>query len=77
MSFECIWLLWWIPRRQTKGKIERTVRYVRENFMVEIKYKILENLNKQAYAWSEKVNTKVHAITDENHPLILKMFSHF
>lgn len=45
--------------------------------MIEIKYKILENLNKQAYAWSEKVNTKVHAITNENHPLILKMFSHF
>lgn len=45
--------------------------------MVEIKYKILENLNKQAYAWSQKVNTKVYAITNENHPLIFKMFSHF
>ena len=43
-------------RGQTKGKIERTVRYVRENFMVGIKYKNLEDLNRQAYAWCEKVN---------------------
>ena len=52
-------------RGQTKGKIERTVRYVRENFMVGIKYKDLEDLNKQAYGWCEKVNNKVHSTTNE------------
>ena len=52
-------------RGQTKGKIERTVRYVRENFMIGIKYKDLEDLNKQAYVWCEKVNNKVHSTTNE------------
>ena len=31
-------------RGQTKGKIERTVRFVRENLMVGIKYSDLDNL---------------------------------
>jgi transposase len=52
-------------RGQTKGKIERTVRYVRENFMIGIKYKNLEDLNKQAYTWCEKVNNKIHSTTNE------------
>lgn len=52
-------------RGQTKGKVERTVRYVRENFMIGIKYKNLEDLNRQAHAWCEKVNNKVHATTNE------------
>ena len=34
-------------RGQTKGKIERTVRYVRENFMVGIKFNSLLDLNKK------------------------------
>ena len=33
--------------------------------MVGIKYKNLEDINKQAYAWCEKVNSKVHATTNE------------
>jgi transposase len=37
-------------RGQTKGKIERTVRYVRDNFMVGIKYNCLSNLNGQGYS---------------------------
>lgn len=52
-------------RGQTKGKVERTVRYVRENFMVGIKYKDLIDLNKQAIAWCEKVNSKTHSVTNE------------
>lgn len=52
-------------RGQTKGKVERTVKYVRKNFMVGIKYKSLDDLNEQAHAWCEKVNTKVHATTNE------------
>src|SRR5690554_1076700 len=52
-------------RGQTKGKVERTVRYVRENFMVGIRYKDLIDLNHQAHKWCEKVNQKTHATTLE------------
>lgn len=52
-------------RGQTKGKVERTVRYVRENFMVGVKYNSLEHLNSQAHAWCNKINAKVHGTTNE------------
>lgn len=52
-------------RGQTKGKVERTVAYVRDNFMTGIKYSSLENLNGQAYTWCNKVNSKVHGTTNE------------
>jgi transposase len=52
-------------RGQTKGKVERTVRFVRDNFMVGIKYDSLDDLNGQALAWCNKVNAKVHATTNE------------
>jgi transposase len=50
---------------QTKGKVERTVQFVRDNFMVGIKYDSLADLNGQALAWCNKVNGKVHATTSE------------
>ena len=52
-------------RGQTKGKVERTVQFVRDNFMVGIKYDSLADLNGQALAWCNKVNGKVHATTNE------------
>ena len=52
-------------RGQTKGKIERTVRYVRENFMVGIHYKGMDDLNGQALAWCNKVNSKEHGTTGD------------
>ena len=52
-------------RGQTKGKVERTVAFVRDNFMTGIKYDNLENLNHQAMNWNIKVNDKVHATTNE------------
>jgi len=52
-------------RGQTKGKVERTVQFVRDNFMVGIKYNSLDDLNGQAIAWCNKVNGKVHATTNE------------
>ena len=52
-------------RGQTKGKVERTVRFVRENFMVGIRYRSLNDLNGQAVAWCNKVNGKIHATTGE------------
>ena len=50
-------------RGQTKGKVERTVRYVRENFMTGIKYDSLDDLNGQALKWCRKVNSKIHGTT--------------
>lgn len=52
-------------RGQTKGKVERTVAYVSDNFMTGIKYNSLDGLNAQAYAWCNKVNSKVHGTTNE------------
>jgi len=52
-------------RGQTKGKIERTVRYVRENLMVGIRYNSLSDLNGQALAWCNKVNAQEHGTTGE------------
>ena len=52
-------------RGQTKGKVERTVAFVRDNFMTGIKYTSLADLNNQAMNWNIKVNNKVHATTNE------------
>lgn len=52
-------------RGQTKGKVERTVAYVRDNFMTGIKYSSLNDLNAQAYSWCQKVNNKIHGTTNE------------
>ena len=41
-------------RGQTKGKVERTVQFVRDNFMVGIKYNSLADLNGQALAWAPR-----------------------
>jgi len=51
-------------RGQTRGKVERTVQFVWDNFMVGIKYNSLDDLNGQALAWCNKVNAKVHATTN-------------
>jgi transposase len=52
-------------RGQTKGKVERTVAFVRDNFMVGIRYSSLDDLNGQAFAWCNKVNGKIHSTTGE------------
>lgn len=52
-------------RGQTKGKVERTVAFVRDNFMTGIRYSSLDDLNGQAVAWCNKVNGKVHSTTGE------------
>ena len=52
-------------RGQTRGKAERTVQFVRDNFMIGIKYNSLADLNGQAPAWCNKVNGKVHATTND------------
>lgn len=52
-------------RGQTKGKVERTVSFVRDNFMTGIRYGSLADLNSQAVRWCNKVNGKVHSTTGD------------
>jgi transposase len=57
------------PRRsQTKGKIERGVRYVRQNFLCGRKAESIEDLNAQLLCWLATVaNVRVHG---ETHRLV-------
>lgn len=50
-------------RGQTKGKVERTVSFVRSNFMTGITYSSLADLNNKAVKWCNKVNSKKHGTT--------------
>ena len=52
-------------RGQTKGKVERTVSFVRDNFMVGLQYQSLADLNNQAIQWCNKVNGNIHGTTNE------------
>jgi len=52
-------------RGQTKGKVERTVQFVRDNFMVGIKYNSLADLNGQALAWCNIVEVLDHIFSEE------------
>ena len=51
-------------RAQTKGKIERPYRYVREDFFLARSFRDLDDLNAQFEAWRTTVaNARVHATT--------------
>ena len=52
-------------RGQTKGKIERTGRFIREDFFMGIDFSSHQDLNSQALAWCNKVNSHVHSTTHE------------
>jgi transposase len=51
----------WSPR--TKGKVERSVGYVKDNFLRGRRFEGLEDLNSQRWAWLQNANSKVHATT--------------
>jgi len=57
--------LTWPYRAQTKGKVERTIGYVRQDFWPGIRFENLQDLNIQALAWCEKVNGRTHSQTQE------------
>jgi hypothetical protein len=48
---------------QTKGKVERTVSYVKQSFWAGVTFTDLDDLNRQAYAWCERINSRVHRTT--------------
>lgn len=52
------------PRRpQTKGKVERLVGYVKDNFLPGRRFEDLNDLNRQALQWCRKHDGKVHGTT--------------
>lgn len=59
-------------RPQTKGKVERLVHYVRNNFMAGRQFTDFGDLQGQALAWCDKVNRRKHATTGEQPVILLK-----
>jgi transposase len=54
-----------VRRPQTKGKVERAVRYVKENFIPGRKFLDVGDLNRQARAWCDEANARIHGTTGE------------
>ncbi len=50
---------------QTKGKVERTVGFVKQSFWAGVSFTDLDDLNRQAHIWCERINTRVHRTTHE------------
>jgi transposase len=48
---------------QTKGKVERTVSHVKKSLWGGVTFTDLDDLNRQAYAWCERINARVHRTT--------------
>lgn len=52
------------PRRpQTKGKVERLVDYVKDNFIPGRQFHDIDDLNRQALEWCRRVDNKIHGTT--------------
>jgi transposase len=50
---------------QTKGKIERSVGFVKQSFWAGVCFSDIDDLNRQAHVWCERINTRVHRTTHE------------
>ena len=50
---------------KTKGKIERTGGFIRNNFFMGLEFSSIDDLNAKAIAWCNKVNARVHGTTNE------------
>jgi len=66
---DCVTLLGLIPNvcraytPQTKGKVERSIRVVKESFWPGVRFRDLDDLNQQARAWLDRLNRTVHRTT--------------
>jgi transposase len=54
-----------VRKPQTKGKVERLVDYVKDNFLPGRQFKDLYDLNSQALEWCKRVDSKTHGTTGE------------
>ncbi len=49
----------------TKGKSERSVGFVKQSFWAGVCFSDLDDLNRQAHVWCERINNRVHRTTHE------------
>lgn len=61
--YGCSCRLTWPYRAQTKGKVERTIGYLRQDFWPGVQFSGLEDLNPQALGWCDRVNSQPHSQT--------------
>jgi transposase len=52
-------------RPQTKGKVESTIGFLKKNFWPGVEFTSLDDLNTQAWLWTEEVNARPHGTTGE------------
>jgi transposase len=52
-------------RAQTKGKVERPIRYLRSNFVYARSFLNDDDLHEQCTRWIEKANARIHGTTRE------------
>lgn len=52
-----------VRRPQTKGKVERLVRYVKENFIPGRTFTDIADLNRQALQWCDRINERANGST--------------
>src|SRR6266487_5493064 len=50
---------------QTKGKIERSVGFFKHSYWAGVSFTDIDDLNRQAHAWCERINLRVHRTTHE------------
>ncbi|MCH8122078.1 MAG: IS21 family transposase [Bacteroidetes bacterium] len=50
---------------QTKGKVERSIRVIKESFWPGVRFTDIADLNEQVFAWCEARNSRVHRTTHE------------
>jgi transposase len=54
-----------VKRPQTKGKVERAVQFIEQNFMAGRRFTDIEDLNRQARQWCDEQNRRIHGTTGE------------
>lgn len=54
-----------VRRPQTKGKVERGVQFIEQNFMPGREFTDLGDLNRQALHWCDEQNRRIHGTTGE------------
>lgn len=63
--YGCSCRLTWPYRAQTKGKVERTIGYLRQDFWPGVQFTGLDDLNAQALGWCDRVNDQPHSQTGQ------------